>query len=148
VRVLSGLSVIIPIRRRKKKEERSCSSKDLMLSTIVYAVNPECVDELFQFTWAGSHSARWRKLANRATKYKVRALPTLSITRWYSLWKSLADAQKMKAEVNQWLERRSETQFGDSHMPNKLLRLNLLEFFPLFMMVSFSSISILFEKTQ
>jgi hypothetical protein len=72
-----------------------------MLSTIVDAVNSEWLDELFQFTRAGSHSARWRKLANSATKYKVRALPTLSITRWYSHWKSLTDARKMKAEVNQ-----------------------------------------------
>jgi hypothetical protein len=128
--------------KKKKKEERSCSSKDVMLSTIVDAVNPECLDELLEFTGAGSHSARWRKLANRVTKYKVRALPTLSITRWYSHWTLFAKAEKTKGEVDQWLERRSETPVRHSQMQWKLLKKNLLELFPLFVIVSCSSIPI------
>jgi hypothetical protein len=42
-------------------------------------------------------------LVNNATKYKTSALPVYTVTRWYSLWKLLDSAQKMKDEVNQWL---------------------------------------------
>jgi hypothetical protein len=76
---------------------------NLILSKIVDAVRAECLDELFEFTAAASHSVHWRKLVNSATKYKASALPTYTVTRWYSLWKLLHNAQKMKHEVNQWL---------------------------------------------
>jgi hypothetical protein len=76
---------------------------NLMLSKIVESVRPECLDELFQFTAAASHSIHWRKLVNNATKYNVSALPTYSVTRWYSLWKLLKNVQIMKDEINLWL---------------------------------------------